>query len=264
MESTGPGIPQHPDARARQRWQPPASTAPAVPSRHLPSPTFKIWDAIVVFLVGELVGATVGFSIGYGLSGDEIGEPGALTLGLGFAGQFVTIGIVTWLFCRHRGTGSLRTDLGLVVHWSDWWVVPFGVVCAIGLGLLVLPLRQLIDDTQSVVDDLNDSSGAKLAVIAVAAGLLAPIFEELLFRGLLLRALLAVVSVPWAIGISAVAFGAVHFIGGSVLGTLAVFPALVALGAIAAFFAVRTGDLSRSILLHVGFNLLAVIGAILS
>jgi membrane protease YdiL (CAAX protease family) len=128
----------------------------------------------------------------------------------------------------------------------------------------VLPLRHLIDESQSVVNDLNDSSGAKLAVIAVAAGILAPIFEELLFRGLLLRALLALVSEQWAIGISATAFGAVHFIGGNALGTLAVLPALIGLGVISGIFAVRTGDLSRSILLHMGFNLLAVIGALLN
>jgi uncharacterized protein len=228
------------------------------------TPPFKIWDALVVFLAGQLVGATVGFSIGYSLTGDEIGEPGALTLALGFAGQYLAYGVVIWLFCRRRGTGSLRRDLGLTVHLRDWWTVPFGTACAIAFGLLVLPLRHLVDETQSVVDDLNDSSGAKLAVIAIAAGLLAPIFEELLFRGLFLRALLRVVSEPWAIGISATTFGAVHFLGGSVLGTLAVLPALVGLGIVSGIFAVRSGDLSRSVLLHMGFNLLAVTGALLS
>jgi membrane protease YdiL (CAAX protease family) len=223
-----------------------------------------VWDAVIVFLVGELIGASIGFSIGYGISGDDIGHPGALTLALGFVGQYATFGLVTWLICRRRATGSLRNDLGLTVHWGDWWVVPFGMLCAVALGLLVLPLRHFIDDTQSVVNDLNDSSGAKLAVIALAAGVFAPIFEELLFRGLLLRSLLPLVSEPWAIGISACAFGGVHFLGGSALGTLAVLPALIGLGVISGIFAVRSGDLSKSILLHMGFNLLAVIGAILN
>jgi CAAX protease family protein len=228
------------------------------------APVFKWWDALVVFLLGELVGATVGFSIGYAISGDKIGSPGALTLALGFAGQFIVYGLVTWQYSRRRGTGSLRRDLGLRVHWRDWWVIPFGMLCAIVLGLLVAPLRHFIDQSQSVVQDLNNSSGAKLAVIAVAAGVLAPVFEELLFRGLLLRSLLPLVSEPWAIGISATAFGAVHFVGGNVLGTLVVLPALIGLGVISGIFAVRSGDLSRSILLHMGFNLLAVLGALLS
>jgi membrane protease YdiL (CAAX protease family) len=260
MEATGSGSWQRPQGPSQPENRQPAQ--PGSPAR-FPA-RFKVWDAVVVFLVGELFGATVGFSIGYAISGDEIGHPGALTLALGFVGQYATFGLVTWWFCRRRATGSLRTDLGLQAHWGDWWVVPLGMLCAVALGLLVLPLRHFIDDTQSVVNDLNDSSGAKLAVIALAAGVFAPIFEELLFRGLLLRSLLPLVSEPWAIGISAVAFGGVHFIGGSVLGTLAVFPALVALGVISGIFAVRSGDLSKSILLHVGFNLLAVIGAVLN
>ena len=114
-----------------------------------------------------------------------------------------------------------------------------------------------------VVDDLLDSSGAKLAVIAIAAGLLAPIFEELLFRGVLLRALLPRMGPNWAIAVSAVTFGAVHFLGGNPLGTLAVLPALIGIGAISGVLAVRSGELSQSILLHMGFNLLAVLGAVL-
>ena len=37
-------------------------------------------------------------------------------------------------------------------------------------------------DTQEVVNELHNATGAKLAVLAVGAGLLAPIVEELLFR----------------------------------------------------------------------------------
>ena len=92
----------------------------------------------------------------------------------------------------------------------------------------------------------------------------APIFEELVFRGLLLRALLARMGPNWAIAVSALTFGSVHFLGGNALGTLAVLPALVGIGAISGVLAVRSGELSQSILLHMGFNLLAVAGALLS
>ncbi len=228
------------------------------------TPRFKVWDALVVFLAGQILGAGVGFAIGYALSGDEVGDAGGLTLACGLVGQFVTYGVVIWLYCRGRGTGSARRDLGLLVRARDWWAIPLGTGCAIGFGLLVFPLQQLVDERQSVVDDLNDAGGAELAVIAIAAGLLAPVFEELLFRGLLLRALGWIVSDGWAIGISAVVFGAVHLLGGNVLGTLVVIPALVGLGVVSGVLAVRSGNLSQSILLHVGFNLIAVVGAIAS
>jgi membrane protease YdiL (CAAX protease family) len=263
MEPSGPGPvtpPPRPDPAATEAddgAKPPVRFAP-------PAVRFAWWDAVVVFLAGQLVGATVGFAVGYSITGDEVGDAGAFTTACGFLGQFAAYLVTVWAFSRWRGTGSLRHDLGFTVHWRDWWAVPLGTACAIGLGLLVLPLRELVDQNQAVVDDLLDASGAELAVFAVAAGVLAPIFEELVFRGLLQRALRVRMSANWAIAISALAFGCVHFLGGNFLGTLAVLPALVALGAISGLLAERSGDLSQSILLHMGFNLLAVAGAIAS
>lgn len=226
-----------------------------------PPAVFKVWDALVVFIGGQIGGIVLG-SVGYALSGDEVGDAGALTLAFAFAGQFIAYGLLVWLYTRYRATGSLRSDLGFEVHVRDWWAVPLGTASAIALGLLVLPLRELVDENQSVVDDLLDASGAELAVLAIAAGILAPVFEELVFRGLLLSALRPLMRASWAIGVSALAFGAVHFLGGNALGTLAVLPALVGIGLISGYLAVRSGNLSQSILLHVGFNLLAVVGAL--
>jgi membrane protease YdiL (CAAX protease family) len=248
MDPTGPG------ALASSGRVPSSALDPS-------SPRFRLYDPLLVFVAGLLGGAVLG-TVGYGISGDEAGDPGALTVGLGFVGQFAAYGCVTWVLCRRRGTGSLSRDVGFRAHWRDAWAFPLGIACAIGFGLVVFPLRELVDQNQTVVEELNDASGAKLAVFAIAAGLLAPVFEELLFRGLLLRALLWRMSTAWAIAVSALLFGAVHFLGGNFLGTLAVLPALVGLGVISAVFAARTGELSRSILLHMGFNVLAVIGAL--
>jgi len=162
---------------------------------------------------------------------------------------------------RRRGTGSLRRDLGLVVRARDWWAVPAGTGVAIGAGLVLAPLQNLVDDEQEVVELLNDAGGPMLAVLAVSAGLLAPVLEELVFRGLLLRSLLARYTVPVAITASALAFGVVHLLDFS-LGSVVALPALVGLGALSAHWAQRTGELSRSILLHLGFNLLAVVAAL--
>ncbi len=232
---------------------------------NVPAPTtprFKWWDAVVVFLAGTLLGASVGYALGFAISGDKVGDIGPVTIGFAFAGQYLTYGFVTWLYCRHRGTGSLRRDLGWTVRVSDAWAIALGTACAIGFGILILPLRHFIHESQSIVDDLNDSSGAKLAVIAVGALVLAPLFEELLFRGLLLRSLRPLMSDGWAIGVQATVFGAVHFVGGSPLGTLIALPALIGLGVVSGILAVRSGSLSQSILLHVGFNLLAVVAAL--
>jgi len=111
------------------------------------------------------------------------------------------------------------------------------------------------------VHDLDTAHGVKLAVIALTAVVVAPVVEELFFRGLLLRALQRRFSAPAAVAISGATFGAVHLLDP---GAYVILPALVALGMLSGVFAVRTGNLSRSILLHAGFNLLAVAAAVLT
>jgi membrane protease YdiL (CAAX protease family) len=89
--------------------------------------------------------------------------------------------------------------------------------------------------------------------------LLAPLTEELLFRGTLLRSLLRKMSPEWAVLVTAVAFGLVHALGDPSIGTVIALPAIILLGVVSGYQAARTGNLSRSILLHVGFNALTVV-----
>ena len=97
--------------------------------------------------------------------------------------------------------------------------------------------------------------------MAITAGVLAPIFEELLFRGLLLRSLLRRMPAWAAVVVSSVAFGVVHFLDPA---TIPIVPALIGLGIVSAVLAIRSGGLLRSIALHMGFNLVTVVIAIAS
>ena len=137
-----------------------------------------------------------------------------------------------------------------------------GVGLEIALARADLPDRQPRDNQrQDVVKDLDQARGVHLALIALVAGLVAPVCEELLFRGLLLRALRRRVSPVAAVAISALVFALAHPMLDPTLGTLAVVPALFALGAVSGVVALRRGDLSVSILLHIGFNLLTTVSA---
>ncbi len=90
----------------------------------------------------------------------------------------------------------------------------------------------------------------------LGVALFAPLVEELLFRGLLLRSLLRKTTPAWAVAISAVVFAAAHLLDPS---TATLMAPLLLLATISAIRAVRTGNLSQSIMLHVGFNLLSAI-----
>jgi membrane protease YdiL (CAAX protease family) len=89
--------------------------------------------------------------------------------------------------------------------------------------------------------------------------LLAPLTEELLFRGTLLRSLLRKVEPAAAVLVSAVVFGLVHVLGDPSIGTVIALPAIILLGVVSGWQATNTGNLSRSILLHIGFNALSVV-----
>lgn len=214
-------------------------------------------DFVWIYIAG-LVASLVGASVGAGLAGDTPGHTSALTIALGAGGQYAAWGVGLLYLSRRRGLGTLAADFGLAVRASKFWALFAGIALQIVLGVFVLPLVHLVgNEKQTVVDDLRNASGPKLAVLLVVAGLIAPVFEELLFRGLLLRALRRRFSPEVAIGGSALLFALGHLLDPS-LGTVAVLPALFALGVISGIAAVEVGDLSVSIPLHIGFNIVTV------
>lgn len=217
-------------------------------------------DFVWIYIGGILLSvftATVGIAI----SGDKNGHIGALTTALGALGQFGGwFGGIAYI--AHAKGRSLRDDFGFRVDIRDWWAVFAGIGLFVVGSLAILPLVDLVNEHQSVVEDLETATGAKLAVFAVVAGLIAPVCEELLFRGLLLRALRRRFSPMVAVAIQALAFAIAHPLLSPTLGDLAVVPALVLLGTASGIAATRRGDLSASILMHIGFNLVTTLAAL--
>jgi membrane protease YdiL (CAAX protease family) len=78
-----------------------------------------------------------------------------------------------------------------------------------------------------------------------------------------LRSLRRRLAPEWAIGISALVFALLHLLGDASLGVVALVPALFLLGIVSGIAAVRVGDLSVSIPLHMGFNLVTLATAVL-
>jgi membrane protease YdiL (CAAX protease family) len=177
-----------------------------------------------------------------------------------FAQSAAVIGYLVWV-ARAKGVGSLSADFGLVVRITDlaWFFV------GIGLQVVALVPTQLLveahGDTakQEVVRIADRAHGVQIVLIVLGVAVLAPVTEELLFRGLLLRSLLRRMEPGPAVFLAAVIFGVIHAVGDPSVGTLIALPAIIALGLVSGIQAVRTGELSRSILLHMGFNVLTVV-----
>ncbi|HSO96840.1 MAG TPA: CPBP family intramembrane glutamic endopeptidase [Acidimicrobiia bacterium] len=169
--------------------------------------------------------------------------------------------VVAYLaFAARKGRGSLTADFGLRLRIRDGPWFAAGFVLSLLSGLLIAPIvsaGHLSNSSQDVVRLFQEARGWETAVFALAVLVVAPLGEELLFRGALLRALMRRTSPAVAIWGASLAFALVHVILDPGAGFAV--PALLLLGLLSGYRALRTGDLSQSILLHAGFNLLAVL-----
>ena len=144
--------------------------------------------------------------------------------------------------------GGLRLDVRLV----DVTVgAALGVLTQLVLiPALYIPLRGFldIDELARPARDLLDRvEGPGLIVMGLAVVLVAPVVEELYFRGLLLGALRPRWGTGAAVMGSSMVFGVTHF-------QPLQFVGLFAAGLIFAGAAVRTGRLLAAVAVHAGFN----------
>ena len=124
------------------------------------------------------------------------------------------------------------------------------IVAIAGYAALVraLNLDDLLVSDPAPATVLRDS--AALTLFGVTTVVLAPVAEELLFRGLLMRKLLSL-GAPVAIAGSAIVFAAWHV-------SPAIIP-LVGVGAVLAWLYLRSATLWQPIIFHTIFNLVSFV-----
>jgi membrane protease YdiL (CAAX protease family) len=179
--------------------------------------------------------------------------------------------VLALLFISDRkGQRSLARDFGLVPPWRTLHARGVGAWLAVGVGVQLLaavvlvPINQIADLDESAQDvgrTVERAGGVGLVLLVLGVVVLAPVVEELLFRGALLRALQRKWSAPVAVFVSAALFAGIHVVGDP--GSYPYLPAWAILGLVSGYQAVRTGDLARSVLLHMGFNLVGAVTLIL-
>jgi membrane protease YdiL (CAAX protease family) len=182
---------------------------------------------------------------------------------------------------RARGTGTWAGDFGLRFRWFDTLI---GLGSGLGahlVGGLIGALLVLLVGGASRGNVAAESENGIFLVLNgfVAVVLVAPIAEELLFRGLILRsirnAMLRRQTSPskalraWAaitaVAVSSVLFSAVHLYEGwgSPATIVALGSATLVLGIVNGVYAVTTNRLWPGIATHMAFNLLAAVVAAL-
>ncbi|HEY3722318.1 MAG TPA: CPBP family intramembrane glutamic endopeptidase [Acidimicrobiia bacterium] len=228
-----------------------------------PTPTRRtvrwgLGDVVWVWFVGLVAGSLAG-TITLAIRGRASGlDPDGIDLAVGLIAQNGAILLALVGLSRSKGRSSLHDDFGLALRGRDWPWLAAGVllqVLAIGAVELLQQIGPGLPEQQAA-ETVSHSQGPEIVLVVLGVALLAPLVEELLFRGLLLRALLRRTTPVRAVTISAVVFAAAHLLDPS---TATLMAPLLLLAVISGIRAVRTGNLSQSIMLHVGFNLLSAI-----
>lgn len=215
-------------------------------------------DFILVWL-GGFLGTGFFFALGSLQSNED------LTFVLALAGQYIGNLGVLWLISRRKE----NRDLGFSIEGGDVFYIGLGLGLQFVMALLMLPVSQwLFPDgppSQDVADMLADRDTSTMLQMSLilAAVLLAPVTEELLFRGVLLRSFSGR-SHQFVILATALIFAAVHlleFVGQDQLirSAAVILPPIFILGLILARITLRTGRLGPAIFIHSGWNLLAAL-----
>jgi uncharacterized protein len=208
-------------------------------------------SSVVVLLLCLLLSG-VGLLIGL-----EAGLGDAVSLGIAMFLGYAPAVLWAAVSARRWGTGDLLGDLGFRGKWSDlgWGpLIWLGAITAqITLGALILAVDL---PTVSNTDGISEMSGntSEVIVLAIGAVVMAPVVEELVFRGLLLRSLLGVMGAPWAIAIQAVLFGLVHLNPEAGWGNVGLVVILTGVGAVLGVAAHRLQRLAPTIIAHAIFN----------
>jgi membrane protease YdiL (CAAX protease family) len=216
-----------------------------------------VWPDLTLYLFG---GVGLFFLVGL-LIGSLFSEPGLWVTVLIAGANFLVLTGSVWAFGVLRRKVSWRS-FGLVPLPDDLWrTALIGTALAIG----ILPFRMLAGGLALGIEYLVNGEITSLAMreglfsvgfdtwygallLIIGIGVLAPIAEELFFRGLLYDFFRQKTGVRGAILISSTLFGLAHF------DSLAVVLSSFVMGLAMAYAVERTHSLWISIFMHVATN----------
>jgi membrane protease YdiL (CAAX protease family) len=203
----GGGAPRYFDGR---EWAPPEPPGPSLSPPTPPHPSLPVaaGAGALVILLASLVGGRLLLSWLSRYDWPILAYVVVLTV-IGYGPS------VWWCRATSRrwGTVSIATDIGLRFRWSDagWGPLVWmgGVATQLACAAIVIGLDVPISNNTDGIGEVDASRGYVIAVL-VSAVVAAPVVEEMVFRGVVLRSLLSRLGPAVTIAVQGVLFGAAH------------------------------------------------------
>lgn len=258
---------------APEGWQPgqpvPPRASTSTPNRWgLPDILLGFVFIVVAVALSTIVGlAIVGLDAVESLAeGDLSGTDAVVLLGLTTVAQSAAMGAWPIIVARWKGRG-VAEDFGLRFRPVDigmgLGVAFVMLVLAGGVGYALTEALDVGGDEATNTEIISDAADTQaLWIIVIAAVVLAPLVEELFFRGLCLRAIQKRLGTTAAVIGSTVLFTIPHFANPSLAGTAVLFSVIGMVGFLLALLVVRTGRLGPAIVAHAAFNAVGVLGVL--
>jgi hypothetical protein len=187
----------------------------------------------------------------------------AVILPAQYAGHIVGI---AWVLRQRHLT---LNDLGFEINGADPAYLLLGMLLQFALAILVLPLVDLVglpvvespQEIQTLI--AGDLTTPARVALMLSMALLAPVVEELMFRGMLLQTALARWGRRAAVLITSAAFAGLHLVtldpSQFLAAAVITLPRFFIMGLVLASLTLRRGRLGPAIFTHAGFNLIGVI-----
>lgn len=230
-------------------------SAPAPPPRRPPG-TPTLIDVVVVLALAYVLGGVVSSRASAQLDG-------ALADAVALASFGLVMGVLTvgWVLAR-RGRDGLRGVLGPRPAWRHIGVAAtIGAVAGVALNVALPPLLEAVLDQVGLDPPTVQQTHRQVLTapdsrLAAAAGVLviAPLGEELVFRGLAFRALRQRLAAAAAVVVSALLFAGMHVAGADPLGAVFLVVTLGLVGAALAVLVERQQHLWGAVVGHAFFN----------
>jgi membrane protease YdiL (CAAX protease family) len=231
-----------------------------------PRATWRWWEAALVtiggFLLGSLVSVPVVVALG-GLSGGGLDGPGAAGL---VVVDLVLVGtLLIWLQMAHRGwwrsigwpaRGERLREAAVGVGWG----LTSEVVVFVAAYFVALVLGTISGSDVEAPQQVDPSvTGWAVVALVAYAVVVAPVTEELVFRGLIFHAVADRRGFwPGAVA-SAIPFGLIHIGPGSALDVTLLVITMMATGTFWAWIHWRHRNLLVNIVTHATFNAVGVV-----